>query len=232
MTEILQAIIWNWYSSLKKVEFRLKLHSPVKNRSCSESTRCCVQCVIPLSWYPSVFWRMDHSWVVRTLDTTMGGGRCLWDSEARVRNWAPTREAIRSELEFTLLPVHGDIFLYFLHTKWYQNGTLTAFHPLHEIKIASEMNIMVHIRCWWKRAKLSWYANKIPHFKWRFLGDLHMIDHQICLFGSCWLVCQIVVNLNDLSIDIFRFALQEKGVSNDFESSRPANHGRYVINNL
>ena len=55
MADILQAIIWNWYSSLKKVEFWFKFHSPVKNRSCSESTRCCVQCVIPLIWYPSVF---------------------------------------------------------------------------------------------------------------------------------------------------------------------------------
>ena len=61
---------------------------------------------------------------------------------------------------------------------------------LHKIKIASEINIMVHIRWWWKRSKLSWYANKIPHYKWRFLGDLHIIDHQIYLFGWCWLVCQ------------------------------------------
>ena len=29
--------------------------SPVENRSCSESTRCCVQYVIPFSWYQSIF---------------------------------------------------------------------------------------------------------------------------------------------------------------------------------
>ena len=75
-------------------------------------------------WYSSAdanpFWRVGHGRVVRTLDTTVGGGRCFWDSDARVLNWVPTREAIRSWLEFTLLPVHGDMFLCLLHTKWYQ----------------------------------------------------------------------------------------------------------------
>ena len=42
------------------------------------------------------FCRMSPGRVVRTLGTTMGGGRFLWYSEAHVRNWAPTRETIRS----------------------------------------------------------------------------------------------------------------------------------------
>ena len=66
-------------------------------------------------WYRSAgavpirFWRVGQGQVGRTLGTTLGDGRCLWDSEARVRNWTPTREAISSELEFTLLPVHRDV---------------------------------------------------------------------------------------------------------------------------
>ena len=45
---------------------------------------------------PIRFWRVGQGQVGRTLGTTLGDGRCLWDSEARVRNWAPTREAISS----------------------------------------------------------------------------------------------------------------------------------------
>ena len=44
---------WQWFivSSLPGVS------SPVETRSCPESTRCCSQCVIPLSWCRSVFWQ-------------------------------------------------------------------------------------------------------------------------------------------------------------------------------
>ena len=34
-----------------------------------------------------------------------------------VRNWVPTRDAIRPLLEFTLLPEYGDMFPWLLHTK-------------------------------------------------------------------------------------------------------------------
>ena len=65
-------------------------------------------------WYRSPgsnpFWQVGQGRVTRTLDTTVGGGRCLWDFDARVWNWAPTHEAIRGQWEFTLMPVHGDMF--------------------------------------------------------------------------------------------------------------------------
>ena len=51
--------------------------SPVGNRSCPESTRCCTQCVIPLGWCQTVFWRMGHGRVVETLASTVGGEGCL-----------------------------------------------------------------------------------------------------------------------------------------------------------
>ena len=41
--------------------------SPVENRSCPESTRCCSQCVKPLSWCQSVLRRLGHGRVVKTL---------------------------------------------------------------------------------------------------------------------------------------------------------------------
>ena len=85
------------------------------------------------------FWRTGHGRVVKALAITVGGGRCLWDSEARVGKWAPTREEIRSYLEFTPLPVHGtcshvsskhpyniyiDIYIYMIHAgfsiRWYE----------------------------------------------------------------------------------------------------------------
>ena len=43
-----------------------------------------------------VFNAILTAWVVSMLGTAVGGGRFLWDSEARVRNKAPTYEAIRS----------------------------------------------------------------------------------------------------------------------------------------
>ena len=60
---------------------------------------------------------VGHGWEVETLDITVGGGRCFWDSEARVRNWAPTCEAMRTLLEFTQLPVHRDMFSCLLHIR-------------------------------------------------------------------------------------------------------------------
>ena len=87
----------------------------VEKSSYSESACCCVQCEIPFSWWQSIWRRAGYVRMVRTLDTTEDGGRCVWDSEARVRNRAPSREAIRSLLEFTLLVVHGDMFLCLLH---------------------------------------------------------------------------------------------------------------------
>ena len=79
------------------------------SNSCWESTRCCVQLVLPFSWFQSVL-TGGSGRVARRLDTTVGGGRCLWDFDARVWNWAPTHEAIRGQWEFTLMPVHGDMF--------------------------------------------------------------------------------------------------------------------------
>ena len=61
-----------------------------------------------------------HAQVVRTLDTNVGGGKCLWDSETRVRNWDPSLEAIRSWLEFPLPSLNGDMSSHLLQTKWYQ----------------------------------------------------------------------------------------------------------------
>ena len=43
---------------------------------------------------PIRFKRMGHGRVIKTLDIQLGGGRCSWDSEARVRSRAPTHEAI------------------------------------------------------------------------------------------------------------------------------------------
>ena len=87
---------------------RLLTGSPVENRSCSESTRCIVFNV----WYRSAaanpFQRVGHDWVVRTSFTTVGGGRCLWDSQACVRDG--TRNVILAYLELTLMPVAGDMF--------------------------------------------------------------------------------------------------------------------------
>ena len=67
---------------------------------------------------PIRLWRTGHGRVVKTLDMTVGVGRCFWDYKVLVRSWASTREAIRSKLEFFLLLVHGDILSCFLHTIW------------------------------------------------------------------------------------------------------------------
>ena len=70
--------------------------SSVENRSCPESTRCCGQCVIPLSWCQSVFdgWVMAE-WLGRWLQQWVAWGA----SEILgfpVRYWHPPHEAIRS----------------------------------------------------------------------------------------------------------------------------------------
>ena len=63
------------------------------------------------------FRRVGYGQVIGTLDSTVGAEMCPWVSEAHIRNWAPTCEAIRSYLEFTLLQVHRDMFSCLLHKK-------------------------------------------------------------------------------------------------------------------
>ena len=97
--------------------------SPVENRSCPESTHCCSQCVIPLSWCQSVFdgWVMAE-WLRRWLQQWVARGV----SEImvfQVQHWHPPHEAICSYLVFTLLPVHGDIFSY---ASFIQNNIYTS----------------------------------------------------------------------------------------------------------
>ena len=70
-------------------------------------------------WYSSAsgspFFDRVYGSVVRRLDTTVGSVleilRSAW-------NCAPTREANHSQLEFTLLPVHADMFTCLFHTKY------------------------------------------------------------------------------------------------------------------
>ena len=71
------------------------------------------QCIVPGVWYhtasANLFWREGNGHVFRTLGTIVGGSVALrlWGP---VRNWDPASEAIRSELVFTLLSMHGDMF--------------------------------------------------------------------------------------------------------------------------
>ena len=56
-------------------------------KSCRRSFLLRIESLLcSFSWCQSVFRRVGHGRVVRMLFTTVGGGRCLWDSEARVRN--------------------------------------------------------------------------------------------------------------------------------------------------
>ena len=90
--------------------------SPVENRSCPESTCCWSKCVIPLSWCQSVF---DEFVMAEWF-------RCwLYQSAARgvskilgspVQHWHIPHEAIRSQLVFTLLTLHGGMLSSFHHT--------------------------------------------------------------------------------------------------------------------
>ena len=67
--------------------------SPVENRSCPESTRCCSQCVLPLSWCQSVLdgWVMAEwlrrwlkQWAARGVSKILG---------SPVQHWHPPHEA-------------------------------------------------------------------------------------------------------------------------------------------
>ena len=86
---------------------------PVDNHFCSDSTRCFFHCETLFSWCKSVFRRMGLSGMVNTLDTTVGGGSCLWDSEARVRNSL----RLVKQIAHSLPPVHGDMFPCLLQAK-------------------------------------------------------------------------------------------------------------------
>ena len=50
----------------------------------------------PVQLVPIRFGRVGHYEVATTVDTTVGCGRCLWDSEVCVRDWAPTCKAFPS----------------------------------------------------------------------------------------------------------------------------------------
>ena len=85
------------------------VNNSVENRSCPESTHCCSQYVIPLSWCQSVF----DGWVVAEW---LGHWLQQWAATgvskilgSPVRHWHPPHEAILSYLVFTLLPMHGGI---------------------------------------------------------------------------------------------------------------------------
>ena len=110
---------------------------------------------------PIFSWRTGRRRVVKTLEITVGGGRFSWDSEARARNFAPRREAIRSWLEFTLLPVHGDMFSCLFHT---MNIAKHAFHwgkymtfigviyghwSVRNLLIRSRLVMTHHLYIWW-----------------------------------------------------------------------------------
>ena len=88
------------------------LNSQVENRSCPWSARCSAGCLMPHGRCQSVFvgWVMPE---FRTLDTAVDGWDCgVCDSLLAY----PAHKAICTYLEFTLLPVHGDIFSCLFHT--------------------------------------------------------------------------------------------------------------------
>ena len=97
---------------------------------------------------PTHFRRMSHSQVVRTLDTEVGGRDACEIIMAAVRYWHPAHEAIRSCLESTLMPVHGDILSCHLHTKYHYSTRLNHGHPCTS-KLYLKYNsftLMVHIK--------------------------------------------------------------------------------------
>ena len=60
------------------------ISSPVENRTCSESARCCARCVILYGECQPVFWRTGHGLVVNALCIKAGGGATLrlWDPQS------------------------------------------------------------------------------------------------------------------------------------------------------
>ena len=60
---------------------------------------------------------MGHGRVVRMLNTAMGGVFFCEILGPGFHYWHPAKEAIRTQSEFTLLPLHRDIFSCHLHTE-------------------------------------------------------------------------------------------------------------------
>ena len=93
-------------STIDIVSIKGKQHSEKSLSSWIELTRCFTNVCHQSSGANAI--STDHGRFFCTMDTAVSEEKCLEILGCWIRNWSPTHEAIRSYVDITLLPVHGD----------------------------------------------------------------------------------------------------------------------------